>query len=160
MKRILITILLATIAFPTFPQCDCDKIDQKNGTFYTICKPFAMAEDSIGEFKLGVSGLGESRYIHLTLSFKDTGQVFNGGLTITTTDGKGWICVMIQRDLSMLNGVQTAFGLFVTTDFELKQMDSLKIKSISYYLADGIPRTCTVKYLNDQFKTQIECIKK
>lgn len=159
MRNILITTILTLFVNSLYGQCDCDKLDQKNGTFYTLCKPIITASDSIGEIKLGVSGLGQDRYIYMTISFKSNPQIINGGLTINTYDGKGWICVLIQRDLSQVDSIQTAYGLFVTTQEEMALMQNNSVKSISYYLPDGKQRTVNVTYLGNSLTKQIECIK-
>ena len=123
MKIFILSIALSFYTNLIFCQCDCDKIDQKNGTFYQLCKPILAAKDSgIGNFQLGISGLGPDRYIYMNIFYTSNPQLINGGLTITTNDGKGWICVLVQRDLKLVNNVQTATGLFVTSTNELLSM--------------------------------------
>jgi tetratricopeptide (TPR) repeat protein len=159
MRIISITFILTLFVNLIFGQCDCDKFDQHDGTFYTSCKPILSANDSIGELKLGVSGLGQDRYVHLTISFKTNPQIINGGLTITTNNGNAWICVLIQRDFYQVNGVQTAYGLFVTREEELALMQNNSVKSISFYLADGKKRSVDVSYLSNNLANQLECLK-
>lgn len=158
MKYTSIAIMLTLFVNSLFGHCDCDKVDQKNGTFYTLCKPFLTAIDSIGEFKLGVSGLGQDRYLHMTISFKTIPQIINGGITINSNDGNSWICVLIQRDLIEVNNVKTATALFVTTKEEMALMQNNNVKSISFYLADGKQRTVNVTYLANDLTKQLECL--
>lgn len=112
----------------------------------------------MGEIKLGVSALGESRFIHLTISFAANLQVINGGLTIHTSDGKSWACVLVQRNLSEVDSVQTAYGLFVTSAEELALMQNNTVQSISFYLADGKERTVKVTYLSNNLPLQLACL--
>ena len=158
MKLLTTTIILTLTLNSLSAQCDCEKVDQKNGTFYTLCQPFLSATDSMGEIKLGVSALGESRFIHLTISFAANLQVINGGLTIHTSDGKSWACVLVQRNLSEVDSVQTAYGLFVTSAEELALMQNNTVQSISFYLADGKERSVKVTYLSNNLPLQLACL--
>jgi len=140
--------------------CNCKEIDQGNGTTYVSCAPFLQSDNSIGLVKLGISGLGQDRFIHVNLGFDTEPQAINSMLTFTFTDSSTISCVLVKRDLSEIDGVETAYGLFVVSSLELNSLGTKKIISIEFRLIDNALRTFEVTYLSTDLESQIECIEK
>lgn len=159
MRKFLLINILLFLSLSIFAQCDCDKIDQKDGTYYTKCKPFLIASDSNGTLRLGISGLGQFRFIHAILSFKTNPQIFNGGLNISAIDGNGWIGILIQDELKLVDSVPTAYGVYSIENWNLNWLENNKIQSITYYLTDGQHRTMNITYLGNDISNQVSCIK-
>jgi tetratricopeptide (TPR) repeat protein len=158
MKVCCLTILVSLFWFSTQAQCDCEKKDQQNGMFYTVCKPFLSATEAIGNIELGISGLGIDRYMHVTVSFTGHPMLFNSGLTLNTTNDEAIMLVMVQRNLKPTDTMSTGYGLFFAERPDLDRIQKVRINSISFMLEDGINRTVKVNYLKDSLHKDVICI--
>lgn len=159
MKKPLIILLAFTTGLTATAQCDCEKIDQGNGTTYVNCSSFLQAKDSLQEARLGISGLAQDRFLHLHIAFPDSAMDINSMLTIKLENGKYVSAVLVQRQLVEIEGVTNAYGLFVTTEQEMMILRDSKIESISCHLIDGSIGTYLPESRTGKLKEQIECLK-
>lgn len=159
MKTLLIILYAVTSVLEVNAQCDCERIDQGNGTTYVNCSSFLKAKDSLQTARLGISGLGPDRYLHLWITFSDSAFEINSLLTIELGNQNFVSAVLVQRQLVETEGVMNAYGLFVTTEQEMMTLIDSKIESISCHLSNGSIGIYLPESRTGKLKEQIACLK-
>lgn len=157
MKNFILILVILLTTDKLIAQCNCDKIKRDDYTTVTQCPPLLVSSDNTTQIGLSLASNGETKFLGLTIRFKETALNVIGDITIRLADNNMITLELVSSGLSYIGNSQVTNAIFALTDVNENILKKSNIKTLSFPLKNNLLYTYEANTNSNIIINQLSC---
>jgi len=160
MKKLLLIFGIIPIIFEITctAQCNVRTTRRPDGVTIRYLNPELVGNGTGCELGLSISTNGSDFYINTTVRYFVSPKKQINNLKIQFYNDDSAILNLYTSELATMQGENVSLGVYLTTNYDLIKLKSLKIKRIIFTESNGVNQIITLSQNNDLIIRHLKCL--
>jgi len=153
----LITIAFLILSLKSFGQCNCQSFN-KEGKSVSICDVKPIALDNSLQVGISYGKVETKPIVTLSIRYRYSIKNIKSDITLSLNNGNMIVLPLQKSGSAYIGNNEVCQAIFTLGAAQKNKLLASPIKTISFYLDDGLFHTLEVTLNNDILQNQLKCL--